>query len=334
MKKILSLLVALFAAITITGCSENNSTPSSKKSNSITTSTTSSDIYKPFVLTDNNISPSSFIINGTSLLFCNWEDNNKISIINEPYPINSISSKDVVDFFNYSASTLTLINNTLYFGDDSNSSNLASLNIADKTYTKLNSKHVHEISSLNNQYIFYLDIPNEDSNIRKLYRYDIDEKKDTQLTSDNVGKYIINNDFIIYQNLSDSSRLYKISIDGTAREQLTDYSVNSFTVYSNQLLTVNSDDNNSLYILDPSTLDSKRIGLLNISDLKSFNNKLYCLDSSNKLNALTVTAESSDSNLSTITSDSINEYYLTEKGIFLQKSINVNNPYIINFQAE
>lgn len=330
MKKIISLILAALTTLTLASCSKKDSTSTEKKSNSTTISSASNNnTYTPLVLNDNNIYPSSFIINGTSLIFSNWEDNNKISILNEPYENGYIQIKNVTDFFNYSASTLTLVNNMIYFGDQSNSSNLASINITDKTYTKLNNRHAHEITSLNNEKIFYLDIPESTSNNRKLYVYDINEKKDTLITSDNVGKYIINNNFILYQNLSDGSKLYKIGIDGSGREKITDYSVNSFTAYSAQILAINSDDNNNLYVIDPTTLDSKRFAVLSITDLKAFNNTLYCLNTSNILCKLDLTINSNDIKLTPLSSNSINEYYPTDKGIFVQNGINVNSPYLL-----
>lgn len=330
MKKIISLILATITAVTIVGCSKQDDTSSKKTSSkSITTSTTSNNVFTPFTLNDNSIYPTAFIINGTSTIFTNWEDNNKISILDEPYAKTAITTSNISDFFNYSASTLTIVNNIIYFGDSSSSSNLASINMTDKTYTKLNNRHVHEITSLNNEKIFYLDIPESSTNTKKLYTYDINEKTDSLVTSDNVGKYVINNNFILYQNLSDGSKLYKVNIDGSNKTKVTDYSVNSFAVYSSQILVSNSDDNNNLYIIDPSTLDSKRFSILSVTDLKSLNNEVYCLNESNLLCKLNITIESSDTTLTPLSSDSINEYYPTEKGIFVQKGININNPYLI-----
>lgn len=336
MKKIISLIVGIAALTTLISCSNDNSASSteSKKSNSISTSASADNIYTPFIVNDNSIYPSSFIINENSLIFTNWQDNNKISILNEPFPKSIVSSTNVADFFEHSATSLTNINNTLYFGDTSSSSNLASLNLVDKTYTKLNNRHVHDITALNNEKIIYLDIPETDSNKRKLYVYDIENKKDFMITSDNVGRYVINNNFILYQNLSDGSKLYKISADGTGKEKITDYSIDSVAIFGSQIFVSNSDDNNNLYKLDPSSLESKRFALLNIKDLKVFNNQVYGINNSNNLCRLNISIESNEIKTELLTSDSINEYYPTEKGIFVQKGLNVNNAYLININNQ
>ncbi|MCR4945076.1 MAG: DUF5050 domain-containing protein [Clostridium sp.] len=339
MKKIISIVIVAITTLSLVSCSDKSTTSSEKEeptSINMQASSSSVEAFAPLVLNDDNLEPSSFIMNGTSLLFTNWQNNNRISILNEPFPKGTIKENDVADFFNYSATSIASSNNLIYFGDQSSSSNLASINIADKSYTKLNNRHAHDVTVLNNESIFYLDIPDTDTSSRKLYKYDINSKKDLRLTSDNVGKYIVNNNFILYQNLSDNSKLYRVSIDGTGKEKVTDYSVNSFAGYSSQLLTINSDDNNNLYIVDPTTLDSKKYTTLSITDLKVSNGSIYVLDSSNKLCNLEITinpATTIDQNeykLTPLSSDSINEYYPTQSGIFVQKGIDVNNPYFIS----
>ena len=332
MRKIISIVLGIASILTLTSCSTKNTTSSTepKPNSSASVSTSTDNIYAPFILNDNTIYPSSFIVNENSIIFTNWEDNNKISIVNEADLKGIISSTNISDFFEYSATSLININNVVYFGDTSKSSNLASINLTDKTYTKLNNRHVHDITALNNEKIVYLDIPETASNKGKLYLYDIESKKDSLLTSDNVGKYAINNNFILYQNLSDGGKLYRISPDGTSKEKVTDYPVESFTVFSSQLIVSNSADDNNLYIIDPSSLASKRFAIFNVRDLKTFNNQVLGINKSNILCKLNLSIESTEIKVESLTSDSINEYYPTEKGIFVQKGLNVNNPYILN----
>ena len=151
------------------------------------------------------------------------------------------------------------------------------------------------------------------------------------ITTDTVGKYLLNGDFILYQNISDNSTLYSIKKDGTQRKKLTDYSVDSFAPFENQLLIINSSDNNNLYVLDPSTDESKRLALMNGENLKVYNNKLYFinLNKSNALYTLTVNLQKSEVSASSILAEGINDYYPTDAGIFVEKRINVNNTYII-----
>ena len=62
------------------------------------------------------------------------------------------------------------------------------------------------------------------------------------ISTDSVGSFIVNGDFIIYQDLSDGAKLYSIKTDGTSRQKLTDYTANSFVVFDGQLLFFNSSD--------------------------------------------------------------------------------------------
>ena len=334
MKKIISIALGIVAMLTLTSCSNKNTNSSAesqqKKSTSASTSTSTDNIYAPFILNDNTIYPSSFITNENSIIFTNWEDNNKISIVNDADLKGIISSTNISDFFEYSATSLININNVVYFGDNSKDSNLASINLTDKSYTKLNNRHVHDITALNNEKIVYLDISGTDYNKKTIYIYDIESKKDSLLTSDHIGKYVINNNFILYQNLSDGGKLYRISPDGTNKEKITDYPVDSFAVFSSQLFVSNSADDNNLYIIDPSSLASKRFAIFNVRDLKTFNNQVFGINKSNILCKLNLSIESTEIKVESLTSDSINEYYPTEKGIFVQKGLNVNNPYILN----
>jgi hypothetical protein len=338
MKKYILISLVIATSVIVVGCASKNSVSSSNPSNQISSSkssdTSSKDFLEPLVLNDKTTYPSPFVVNGTSLIFSNWDDNNKLSIVNDPIPQNVILNKSVSDFYNNSAETFTIVNNNIYFGDGSNSNNLSSVNIADKTSTKLNNSNAHSITSSDNT-IFYLDIPDNYNHQGKLYSYDITTKSSKVVTPDIVGRYIINNNFILYQNVSDGSKLYKIKSDGTQKEQLTKFSVDSFAPYSSQLLVVNSDDNNNLYSLDLSTDDPKRIAIMKITNLKVFNNTLYFIsgDDANCLYKLNVDIKKPEATSTKLLADSINDFYPTDKGIFVQKGININNPYIVNPSA-
>ena len=87
MRKSILFSLLLITTLVITGCSSKTSnTVATPKTYSSSASTDSSTVFTPLALGDITIYSSPFVINGTSLIFPNWEDNNKISIINEPYP--------------------------------------------------------------------------------------------------------------------------------------------------------------------------------------------------------------------------------------------------------
>ena len=257
MKKSIIFSSLLIITLVITGCSSKTSnTVAAPKANSTSTSTGSSAVFTPLSLGDKTIYSSPFVINGTTLIFPNWEDNNKISVINEPYPKNLIQTKDVVDYYNYSTDTLALINNVIYFANGSDGNHLTSMNSADKIAKKINDHNVHDILPSGDT-LFYLSVLDEHKNQNRLYSYNTSTTASNLVTADTVGKYLLNGDFILYQNVSDNSTLYSIKKDGTQKTKLTDYSVDSFAPFENQLLIINASDNNNLYVLDPSTINLK-----------------------------------------------------------------------------
>lgn len=48
-----------------------------------------------------------------------------------------MKTNNVVDYYNYSADTLTLINNTIYFANGGDGNHLAALTLEDKSIKKL-----------------------------------------------------------------------------------------------------------------------------------------------------------------------------------------------------
>jgi hypothetical protein len=330
MKNILFSLLLIITLI-ITGCSsETSNTKAAPKTHSTSPTSDSNTVYTPLSLGDTTIYSSPFIKNGTSLIFSNWEDNNRISVINEPYSTTLLQTKDVVDYYNYSTDTFVLINNIIYFANGGDGNHLTSMNLSDKIANKINDHNVHDII-LSGDTLFYLSILDDHKNQNRLYSYNTTTNASNLVITDTVGKYLLNGDFILYQNISDNSTLYSIKKDGTQRTKLTDYSVDSFAPFENQLLIINSSDNNNLYVYDPATDASKRLAIMNGENLKVYNNKLYFINlyKSNYLYTLTVNLLKSEVSATPLLNEGINNYYPTESGIFLEKRINVNNTYII-----
>lgn len=325
MKKSFLIITLLFTTITLYSCSSATTEDTSKSNSNISAPATINNTTMPFVLGPTTLYTCPFAINTDTVTFPNWEDNNKISLIKEPLPSNFISTKDVVDFVNYSTSTLAVIGNIVYFGNGADGDVLSSISLSDKIYKKLNNNRVHNLIA-SNQTLFYI---NKDDGY-KLFSYDIASTKSTALSSDRVGNFIISGDYIIYQNLSDNARLYKITTDGKQREMLTDYSVDSFVVYAGKLLVFNSSDNNNLYLVDPADKSSARLSIMRGAKLKIYNDSLYYInfDDSKHLYSLTVNVDTKVVTSAVIYKDGVNEYYPTEKGIFIEKGLNIDNTYI------
>ena len=326
-KSISLLLVSIFSVSILSGC--GNSTQQNQKApNSLTYTGPSAAALTDslFVLTNTTLTPCPFVPNGNTIIFPNWEDDNKISIIPKPFNKTIITTADVKDFADYSSFSLGVINNVVYFADSSKDDCLSSFSFADKIDTKLsNNSAANIIASGNN--IFYIN----KSNGNKLFSYDLTTNRDNIITSSKVGSYLINGDFIIYQNLDDNAKLYKCKLDGTEDSKITDFSVESFVVYSNQLLAINLTDNNRLYSINPTDLQATRIGLIDGEQLKCYQGKLYFINLAdyNHLYSLTVDLTKSTSSWTSILADQVNEYYPTSEGLFVQKGVNINNPYIL-----
>lgn len=333
-KKILYLLLTL-TMISFVGCASTSKSTASSTSTALDsssqttgdTSTNTTTEQTPIALGDTSSYFCPFVFNGNNLIFPNPNENNRISIIPDPLPENILESKSVKDFADYSADNITLIDDIIYFSDGSNNNALSSFKITDKTYSKLAVHSVNNLISVNTD-LFYM---NKDDN-NKIYKFDTLTSNSMLVCADQVGSFIVNGDFIIYQNLSDDSKLYAIQTNGTNKQKLTDYTANSFVVFEGQLLFFNSSDNNNLYSIDPSApaiSNCKRINIMNGFKLKIINKSLYFIngDDSNNLYSLSVDLKNSTATYKPEISQGINDYYLTNKGIFYSPSINVNNIY-------
>lgn len=324
MKKTLFLLL-ISTTFILVGCNNDKSNSNSQTSNIIKTDNSNSyNESSSFLISPDTLYPTQFISSTNSLIFPNWDDNNKIFIINDPIPESIITSKDIVKFFNYSTHTLVTQGDIIYFADASNNNSLSSINMIDGTYKKLNSHNVSNLLLTGSNLLY---INKTDG---KLYSYDTIDKTSKIIINNVVGKYLLNGNYILYENKSDSSKLYKINLEGAEDGQVTTFSVNSFATYNNYIVAINSDDNNNLYKIDPETLRATRIALINGEDLKTFKNTLYFinLDKNNYLYSLDINDSSNQVSLSPIINQGINEYYPSEKGFFVQIRSNVNNTYI------
>ncbi|MBQ3420455.1 MAG: DUF5050 domain-containing protein [Romboutsia sp.] len=351
MKK--SILAAtLVLALAITGCgtedkkeSENNAggstagvTATSSSGNS--TSSLESDVsyldknnfknnYTPFSLSDESQYTSLFVSNGTSVVFPNWDDNNNISIINEPLKEGTINTSEISDFVNYPTYSFTVLNNIAYFADASNKNLLAKVNLETKEYSPIlvdcNAKNI-----VGDKEVVYF-INSKKNNA--FQSYDTVNNTYTTVCFDNVGTYFINGKSIIYQNKDDKCRLYKINIDGTEKEQLTEFSVDSFAKYDGKIVAINSSDNNNLYSINLENLDTQRLAVMNGENLKESQEKLYFIDVNNSRHLSTmeinINGEQPEVKFTDLSKEGVNDYYATDKGMFIQRAADVNNGYVL-----
>ncbi len=346
LKKII-LLLFLVSCISFFGCSAQQSSSQSNQSqsgnttkqitvNNSTTAGGSSDSsldkeafkkgYTPFSLKDSSIYTSLFQINDKTLVFPNWDDNNNLSVVKEPYPKNVINTSNVSDFYNYPINSLVVMNNIAYFSDADNNSKLSTIDLSNRAYTpNLVSEKASNMIGVNNV-VYFIDPDNGD----KLHAFDTVNNTDTIISSDNVGNYLVDEDTILYENKSDKSTLYSIKVDGTQKQKLSNFSVNSFAPYSGKILAFNSSDNNNLYSIDLNDLSTKRLGVMNGEDMKIFNGTIYFINVTNNrhLSKMTVDLTTPKVSFTDFSDYEVNEYYPTSKGIFARKGVNVDNSYI------
>ncbi|MGN9133976.1 DUF5050 domain-containing protein [Clostridium sp. HCP1S3_B4] len=321
-KATLAFLLAT-SAFFIMGCSNNSENNSTKTSNDLTYSKPSYNTLKrPFVLSNSTFTKCPFVIKDNSIIFPNTNDENRISYIDSTFNNNIINTSDVKDFINLSTDDLCISNNTIYFSNISKGNRLSSTNFNSKTEEIISEDNVSNLVAVDNL-IYYIN--NTDS--KHLYVYDTNTKKTTLISDNTFNNFIINGDFILFQNPNDQFKLYKVRIDGSETEKITDFSVDSYVIHENVILAINSSDNNNLYSIDPSNLKATRLFLMNGENLKAFNGKLYFIncDDSNYLYTLNVNLADSTCTSNALIKDSISDYYLNEKGIFVNKNITPNN---------
>ena len=327
MKKTFLIVSILIVTLSLSGCTnKKDSTQEPNRTFSSNSASSELNIDLPIILTEETFSYSPYYVNEENVIFPNRNDNSKISILPASFTGKIITTNDIIDFISHSTESLTVINNMIYFADGNNKNCLSSINLTDKTYTKINSNNVHKLIS-NTQDLFYIN--SNDKN--KLYKYNIENNISTSLTFDSVGEYLINGDYILFQNLSDSSSLYSMKTDGSQRTKLTDFSVDSFVPHNNEILAINSSDNNNLYLISPNNSETKRIALMNGSKLKTSDGKLYFIniDNANFLYELNVVSDTYEVSSKLIYKDGLNDYFPTKDKIFIEKMPNVNNTYIL-----
>lgn len=327
MRKKLSFILLLSLALFI-GCNNNKEITTNSKlepNNKVSTPSTTPPTPK-LIITDNTISYSPYLPVGNVIFFPDKENNNRLSTIRDPDSSGYIKQSDINDIFEYPVESLATINNIIYFSNGSDGNTLYSLDYQRNQSKKLNNNYIFNLTA-NVNTLFYINKNDKD----KLYSFNVVDSTSSILTNDSLGKFIINGDYILYQNLSDGANLYSVKLDGSNRMKLTDVSVDSFVTYKNEILFINSDDNNTLYRLNPTTLKITRLNIVQGENLKSHDSNLFIVDTSNSnnLSSLTIDFDNNTASTSKLTNDTINDYFPTSKGIFIEKSPNINKSYIL-----
>lgn len=322
------LITLLLSSFVLIGCSSTKDSTNSDTFIGINKSPTptSSSPTPTLVISDTTTTHSPYLSLGNLIFFPDKENNNRLSTIEEPKSTGYINQSTIKDIFEYPTSSIAALNDTIYFSNGSDGNTLYSLNYQSNEIKKINNNYILNLTSTLNA-LYYI---NKNDN-NKLYFYNAKNSTSGVITNDSLGKFIINGDYILYQNLSDKANLYSVKIDGSNRMKLTDVSVDSFVPYESEVLYINSDDNNTLYRIHPTTLKTNRLNLVHGENLKIYDKKLFIIDNdaSNSLSSLTIDFGKNTASISKLTDDAINNYFPTQKGIFLEKNPDVNKAYIL-----
>lgn len=343
MKKL--ILITLIYSILLIGCSKAGDTNSSD-STSTTSSTEESTSYSstkvtlPSSTTNYNkgtqnlnfiasdLSYSKFISMGQLLFFSDSNNNNKLSVTSSSLSANYIQDENIHDIYDYSVESMTSIDNIIYFTNTSDNNSLYKLDYERKSINLVSSNYFSEISSSEND-IIYINKAMGDT----LGCYNTKNNTSIQLSSDKCGSFIVNGEYILYQNLNDNLSLYVIKKDGSGRQKLTSAGVDSFATYKNFIIYINAEDN-YLYSLNLSSKKSQRIDLLKGTNLKHHNESFYfiSLEHSNHLYSFSIDDKLNVIGKTPRINDAISDYYLTESGMFSKQGININKSYFTAYE--
>lgn len=326
--KLIFTLGLIIPCIFLLGCSNQDKNEPTEKNTTSYSMPGSKNIKKPFVLMNSTYEKCPYVVTNNNIIFANPSDENRISYIDSSFNKEIIDTSDIKDFIDLKTDDLCVVNDEIYFSNIANGNTLSSTDFVSKTETVISKDNVSNLVACDNL-IYYIN----NSNSQRLCVYDTAKKQTSLISSGAVGSYIINGDFIIYINPNDSRKLFYMRTDGSDVTKLTDFGVDSFVIYDNMLLIINSSDNNNLYMLDPSTLKATRLFLMNGENIKTFNGKLFytsCNDA-NYLYSLNIDINNSTCTTIPFVKEGISDYYLNEKGIFLEKSIKPNNICYVSY---
>lgn len=325
-KFIITVIASLFIFV---GCStKNNEATEEKKQNKLSTS------YKDNTITDKKIaflgksySNSKYAFLGNLLFFPNPNNNDILSVSDIAEDATYIDTTSIIDNFNYNTNAIATDGNNIFFSSISTEKGLYKLDYQKKEITNLTPDSALEIVYYDNN-LYYIS-----SNDKYIYSYSIKDKEKKLLSSSKSSNLLINNHSIYYKNLSDNSKLYCLTTNNNNNFRIIDSSVDSFLIHNDEILFSNSNDNNYLYSLNPSTFESKKILDIGVSKLKQDDNKMYSINSEdpNFLYELILNNETNKFEAKEIFPHFTNDYYTSEKGLFIEAAHSLDNINILKY---
>jgi Domain of unknown function (DUF5050) len=329
------LFISVFLLV---GCSSKLEQTESKTKTELSESTKSSDISftnnkkdssKEIILSNTTLNSSKYSYLGNLLFFSNPSKNNNLSVAKINNNDISIIENSIIDSFNYSVNAITTLNGIIYFSSTTQQNKgIYKLDYEKNTIVKLIDTVSSSLIAYNNK-LYYLN-----SSDKHLYSYDIKSNSITLLSNNRASKFIFNNNYIFYENLDDNSKLYSLHIDGTHKLKLTDVSVDSFITYNSGILFFDISNDNTLSFLDLPLNKITNYPNIKGYDLKQYNDDIYFINIENP-NSLYKLLENEDTTVfesSLVLSEFVNDYFLTEEKIFIEKASNPNKIEILNIE--
>ncbi len=334
--------ILLMLTLLLVGCSkgaeegENDtaSTPNTQEtknniSSKVSFTDNKKDTSKNVILSTETLTSNKFLYLGNLLFFPNPEDNNKLTLAEIPDSNTYINEDYIKTSFDYSISYINSIDNIIYFSSISqDNKGLYKFDYEKDTFSKLSNDIAVDLIS-KDDYFYYIN-----SSDKLIYSYNVKSNEKKLLSNKRAGKFIFNNNFIFYQNLDDNSNLYALKSDGTSNIKLTDVSVDSFITYNNGLLFFDSSNDNTLYFLNLSQNKITKHSYIKGYNLKQYNDKIYFINSEspNSLHSLTMNTNEDKFESTLILSDFVNDYFITNDKIFVEKASNLNGIQVLNVE--
>ncbi len=322
----LPIIASLFLLVSCT--TENNEAIEEKKQTKLSTSYKENNINdKKIAFLGKSYSSNKYTFLGNLLFFPNPNNNERLSVSDISDDATSIQDNSIIDSFNYNVNSITSDGNNIYFSSISTDKGLYKLDYQKKEVTNITTDSALEMVYYENR-IYYIS-----SNDNNIYTYSIKDKGKKLLTNSKSSNIIIDNNSIFYKNLSDNSKLYCLTTDGNSNFKIMDYPVDSFVIHDNEILFSNPNDDNYLYSLNSSTFETKKVLDMKVSKLKQTDDNIYFINNEdpNSLYQLTQNDETNKFEATQIFPDFINDYYPSEKGLFIEAAHNLDNIHIIKY---
>lgn len=325
-KIIFPLIASLFLLVS---CStKNNEVIEEKKQTKLSTSYKENNLVeKKVAFLGKSYSNNKYTYLGNLLFFPNPNNNEVLSVADISDSTYSIQDNSIIDRFNYNTNSITSDVSNIYFSSISNNRGLFKLDYQKKEITNISTDTALEMLYYEDK-LYYIN-----SNDNNIYTYSIKDKSTRLLSDFRASNLLINNNSIFYKNLSDSSKLYCLTTDGITNLKIIDYPVDSFAIHNDELLFSNSKDNNYLYSLNPSNSEIKKLLDISVSNLKENNNTIYFINNEDPkaLYKLTTNNETNKFEATEVFPYFTNDYYPSEKGLFIEAAHSLDNITIIPY---